>query len=213
MNITMYFSFRVCFPQYFRQRFIKVIPELTKSYVYSKLIATTSATFIAHLITIKFGGGGVDAMWTNISIANRDPHSPSLITQNTRLSQPVIGRVLTNMFSKRTQMPHAIHAGRFSRLHFLEHHYTFVGDDYWWHRYRSIQRSQMARDCNYTDAPINYYQAVCHPHETINSVAPVHRRADKLSRSAAHASPRAYTCVCLFFFMYIFSFSNIRGVI
>lgn len=51
----------------------------------------------------------------------------------------------------------------------------------------------MARDRNYTDTPINYYQAVCHPHETINSVAPVHRRADKLSRPVALAFLRART--------------------
>lgn len=58
-------------------------------------------------------------------------------------------------------------------------------------------RFQMARDRNYTGAPINYYQAVCHPHETINSVAPVHRRADKLSRSVARAfSPPAVLAFC-----------------
>lgn len=159
-------------------------------------IDTTSATFRSCIQSqLNLGGGKRkrDADKYFYRRSNGDPHSPSLITQNTRLSRPVIGRVLTNMFSKRTQMPHAIHAGRFSRLHFLEHHYTFVGDDYWWHRCRSIQRSQMARDRNYRDAPINYYQAVCHPHETINSVAPVHRRADKLSRPAARASLRAHT--------------------
>lgn len=72
----------------------------------------------------------------------------------------------------------------------------------------------MVRDRNYTDAPINYYQAVCHPHETINLVALVHRRADKLSRSSARVSLRTCTSSpSLFFFMYIFSFYNIRGVI
>lgn len=44
-----------------------------------------------------------------------DLDSSSLIIQNTRLSRPVIGRVLTNMFSKRTQIPSEIHAGRFYR--------------------------------------------------------------------------------------------------
>lgn len=52
-------------------------------------------------------------------------------------------------------------------------------------------RFQMARNRNYTGAPINYYQAVCHSHETINSVAPVHRRADKLSRSVARDFTRS----------------------
>lgn len=48
-------------------------------------------------------------------MGDRDPDSPSLITQNTRLSRPVIGRALTNMFSKRTQTPPTTHAGRFYR--------------------------------------------------------------------------------------------------
>lgn len=106
------------------------------------------------------------------------------------------------MFSKRTC--YAIHAGRFSRLHFLKHRYTFVGDDYWWHRCRSIQRSQMARDRNYMGAPINYYQAVCHPHETINSVAPVHRRADKLSRPSALLAFTHPSFLILLFYVHIF---------
>lgn len=64
----------------------------------------------------------------------------------------------------------------------------------------------MARDRNYTDAPINYYQAVCHPHETINSVAPVHRRANKLSRPSARAiSPHMHIPLpSLLFYVHIF---------
>jgi len=191
------------------QSLAKVISKLTKTYVFSKLMRQHQQHGSRIWSQLNLAGNeGRDAD----KYFYRQSWSPfALITQNTRLSQPVIGRVLTNMFSKRTQMPHAIHAGRFSRLHFLEHHYTFVGDDYWWHRCRSIQRSQMVRDRNYTGAPINYYQAVCHPHETINSVAPVHRRADKLSRLAARASPLVHTHP--FLFMYIFSFSDIRDVI
>lgn len=68
---------------------------------------------IAYLIAIK--SEREEETRTNISMGDRDPGSLSLITQNTRLSRPVIGRALTNMFSKCTQTPPATHAGRFYR--------------------------------------------------------------------------------------------------
>jgi hypothetical protein len=60
----------------------------------------------------------------------------------------------------------------------------------------------------HASASINYYQAVCHSHETINSVAPVHRRADKLSRSM-RSHPNRLPLPHSLTYIYIFSFADI----
>jgi len=150
----------------------------------------------------------------NISTSDRDPGRPSLITQSTQLSRPAIVYACWQTCLANTR---AIHAGRFSgaTLPRASLYIRMSGGGYWWRwrrrrcRCRSIPmrlRLQMVRRLQlHASASINYYQAVCHSHETINSVAPVHRRADKLSRSMrSHPrhSPLPHPLIYIYIYIY-----------
>lgn len=144
--------------------------------IFLRAIVIPIRYIINYLKTHACPGQWSDACWQTC-LANARTHT-----------QPP----LLSLFLALTPPRREIHAGRFSwpalpraSLYIRRRRLLMIRDA---DQSAATRRaSQMACDRSqlHGRAPINYYQTVCHLHETINSVGSVHRRADKLSRPTA----------------------------